>query len=61
VLVLKPGQSAAADDLVRHCRGLIAGFKCPKRIEFVEQLPRLPSGKISKVALREQFAKPAAG
>lgn len=60
VLVLKPGQSTTTDDLVRHCRALIAGFKCPKRIVFVEQLPRLPSGKISKVALREQFAKPPA-
>ncbi len=61
VIVLKPDPTVAADDLVRHCRGLIAGYKCPKRIEFVTQLPRLPSGKISKVALREQFAQPAAG
>ena len=58
VIVLKPGQASQADDLIKHCRGLIAGYKCPKRVEVVEQLPRLPSGKISKVALREQFVRP---
>ncbi len=56
VVVRKPGKSPPAEELVAHCRGLIAGYKCPKRIEFVEQLPRLPSGKISKIALRGQFA-----
>ena len=61
VIVTKPGQSVAADDIVKHCRGLIAGYKCPKRVEFVDQLPRLPSGKVSKVALRQQFAKPLDG
>ena len=61
VVVVKPGQSLAADDLIRHCRGSIAGYKCPKRVEFVPQLPRLPSGKISKVTLREQFVQPVPG
>jgi acyl-CoA synthetase (AMP-forming)/AMP-acid ligase II len=55
IVVLKSGQTTDAETLLRHCRGRIAGYKCPKRIEFVPQLPRLPSGKISKVALREQF------
>jgi acyl-CoA synthetase (AMP-forming)/AMP-acid ligase II len=59
VVVCKPGATATPDELIRHCRTQIAGYKCPKRIEFVPQLPRLPSGKISKVALREQFAKTA--
>jgi len=61
VVVTKPGQAVAPADLIKHCRGHIAGYKCPKRIEFVPQLPRLPSGKISKVTLREQFARPVAG
>ena len=58
VVVARTGQDMGVDDLIRHCRTLIAGYKCPKRIEFVTQLPRLPSGKVSKVALREQFARP---
>jgi len=61
VVVLQPGSVLSADELIRHCRSLIAGYKCPKRVEFVTQLPRLPSGKISKVALREQYARPLPG
>ena len=58
VVVTRPGQALTADALIGHCRTLIAGYKCPKRVEFVTQLPRLPSGKVSKVVLREQFARP---
>jgi acyl-CoA synthetase (AMP-forming)/AMP-acid ligase II len=58
VVVCKPGSSVSPEDLIRHCRAYIAGYKCPKRIEFVAQLPRLPSGKISKVSLRDQFSRP---
>jgi len=61
VAVTTSKQYSQADDLIKHCRGLIAGYKCPKRVEVVGQLPRLPSGKISKVALREQFVKPSGG
>jgi acyl-CoA synthetase (AMP-forming)/AMP-acid ligase II len=57
VIVVKPGQSVAPEEMIRHCRGQIAGYKCPKHIEYVAQLPRLPSGKISKIALRERFAR----
>jgi acyl-CoA synthetase (AMP-forming)/AMP-acid ligase II len=56
VVVLKSGLSISATDLVAHCRGQIAGYKCPKSIEFMLQLPRLPSGKSNKVALRRQFS-----
>ena len=57
VVVLKEGASTSAEILTRHCRTLIAGYKCPKSIEFVPDLPRLPSGKISKLALRERHRK----
>jgi acyl-CoA synthetase (AMP-forming)/AMP-acid ligase II len=56
VVVLKPAASATAGELIAHCRGLIAGYKCPKSIEFAPVLPRLPSGKSNKVALRRQFS-----
>ena len=55
IVVVKPGERATADLLMSHCRGLIAGYKCPKSVAFVDALPRLPSGKVSKVALRQQF------
>ena len=55
-VVTAPGASAGADELVAHCRPLIAGYKVPKQIIFVEQLPTTPSGKIRKNVLRESVA-----
>ena len=59
VVVLKPGASVGADEVIVHCKRLIAGYKCPKSVEFVSALPRLPTGKVSKVALRERFGAKA--
>jgi acyl-CoA synthetase (AMP-forming)/AMP-acid ligase II len=56
VVVVKAGVQVTAADLIAHCRALIAGYKCPKSVEFVEALPRLPSGKLNKVQLRETYA-----
>lgn len=44
-----------ADALVAHCRDHIARFKCPRSIDFVDALPRLPNGKIEKRRLREPY------
>ena len=55
VVVLNAGAEVTAEALIAHARTLIAPYKCPKSIAIVEDLPRLPSGKISKVALRGQF------
>jgi len=44
-----------ADDLIAHCHASIARFKCPRAVEFVETLPRLPNGKIEKRRLREPY------
>jgi acyl-CoA synthetase (AMP-forming)/AMP-acid ligase II len=54
VVVLKAGAKLSAEALIAHTRASIAGYKCPKSIEFVSELPRLPSGKVSKLALRER-------
>ncbi len=56
VVVPRPGQTVSADDIIRHCRERLAGFKTPKRVEVVEQLPKNASGKILKRELRQQFA-----
>ena len=55
IVVVKAGAAATAELLIAHCRALIAGYKCPKSVAFVDALPRLPSGKVSKVTLRQQF------
>jgi acyl-CoA synthetase (AMP-forming)/AMP-acid ligase II len=52
VVVVRAGSDLTAEALVAHCRTLIAGYKLPRVIEFAGELPRLPSGKVSKVALR---------
>ena len=54
------GSNVTADELVAHCKTLIASYKCPKQIDFIDELPRLPSGKVSKVMLRERHAASAA-
>ena len=43
------------DALVAHCRERLAGYKCPKRIEFRDELARTATGKLQKFKLREQF------
>ena len=47
-----PGSSITGDELIERCRGRIAGFKIPRQIFLVEELPMTPSGKIRKVELR---------
>ena len=43
------------DDLMTYCRSQLAGYKCPRSIEFVKELPRMPNGKLLKRRLREQY------
>jgi long-chain acyl-CoA synthetase len=50
----EPG-SELVDDLVAFCRDRLAHYKCPRRIEFVERLPRQDNGKIYKRLLRDRY------
>ena len=52
VVVLEEGSEATPDELRRHCAELLAGFKVPKRVELAAALPRTPSGKLMRRALR---------
>jgi fatty-acyl-CoA synthase len=56
VVVLRAGAGVSAEELVAFCRGRLAGFKTPKRIELADALPKNPSGKILKRELRERYA-----
>ena len=50
----RPGALVSADELIGHCRGLIAGYKCPKTLELrTEPLPLSAAGKVLKHVLRE--------
>ncbi|MEO4041502.1 acyl-CoA synthetase [Hoeflea sp. CAU 1731] len=49
---LKPGQTADAEELIGHCRSLLAHFKCPRYVVF-QEIPKTSTGKIQKFVLRE--------
>lgn len=53
VVVLRAGEQLSEEDLVQHCRQLIAGYKVPKLIHFDTMLPTNPTGKVLKRVLRE--------
>jgi acyl-CoA synthetase (AMP-forming)/AMP-acid ligase II len=42
-------------ELVAFCRERLAGFKCPRTVEFVDELPRQDNGKIYKRLLRDRY------
>ncbi|HVS66320.1 MAG TPA: long-chain fatty acid--CoA ligase [Thermoanaerobaculia bacterium] len=58
-IVVKKAPSLDADDLRAFCQDKLARFKQPAVYEFVDQIPRNPSGKILKRILRDQFPGPA--
>jgi fatty-acyl-CoA synthase len=57
LVVLKPEASTTEQELIDFCREHLAHFKCPRRIQFIDALPRTATGKIQKNLLRERFWK----
>ena len=47
-VALRPGTSASADELIAFCRDRLAAYKYPRRITFVEALPRTATGKVQR-------------
>ncbi|NMG55496.1 long-chain-fatty-acid--CoA ligase [Aromatoleum aromaticum] len=56
IVVPTESRKLSEDELVAHCRELIAAYKAPKQVIFTESLPMTPTGKVLKTALRKQFA-----
>ncbi len=54
-VVTRPGTAASPDDLIAFCRDRLASYKKPRRVQYVEQLPRNALGKVQKHLLREQL------
>ena len=52
IVVLEDGSDTTPDELRRHCAEALAAFKVPKRVELAAALPRTPSGKLMRRALR---------
>jgi acyl-CoA synthetase (AMP-forming)/AMP-acid ligase II len=55
VVVIRPGSQCQPDDIIGFARNRIAGYKLPKSVDFVAELPRNPSGKILKRELRKPY------
>jgi fatty-acyl-CoA synthase len=57
VVVLRPGTAVSTDTLLAYCRDRLAGYKAPKHVAIVDQLPKNASGKILKRELRDRYAR----
>ncbi|SUA41489.1 Long-chain-fatty-acid--CoA ligase [Nocardia africana] len=56
VVVLRDNATATAEDIIAGCREHLGKFQVPRRVEFVDTLPKNVTGKILKRDLREQFS-----
>ncbi len=53
MVTARPGADVTLERLQAHCRAVLGGFKTPKRLVLMDELPRNPSGKVLKRVLRE--------
>ncbi len=53
-----PGTNPDPDELMKFCRGKLAGFKIPRSVVFVEELPLSPVGKVLRAKIREYYGQP---
>jgi acyl-coenzyme A synthetase/AMP-(fatty) acid ligase len=51
-VLLRPGSGLQEREVKRHCLEKLAPYKVPKFVEFVNSLPRTPSGKVQRAALQ---------
>jgi long-chain acyl-CoA synthetase len=52
VLAMKPGHSATAEEVIAYCKEKLAAYKYPRIVQFMDALPKGPTGKILKRELR---------
>jgi len=55
VVQLKPDVRAAAEDIIDFCGQRLADYKRPRSVDFVDEVPRNPSGKLLKRELRRRY------
>ena len=59
VIVLSARATLQDDDIVAHCREYLGGYKVPRIVRFVDELPRNPAGKVMKRTIRDDLSKTA--
>ncbi|MEI2706898.1 MAG: AMP-dependent synthetase, partial [Ilumatobacteraceae bacterium] len=55
LVVKAPGSPLTEADVIAYTKSRLAGYKCPKRVEFRDELARTATGKLQKFKLREQY------
>jgi acyl-CoA synthetase (AMP-forming)/AMP-acid ligase II len=55
MVVLRPGQQATRQEIIGFTRERLAHYKCPRTVDIIDALPRNPSGKVLKRALRAPY------
>ena len=55
VIQLKPGQTCDEQALIEQCKEQLGSVKTPKSVDFIEDLPRSPAGKVLKTDLRKVY------
>ncbi|RJP17043.1 MAG: long-chain fatty acid--CoA ligase [Candidatus Abyssobacteria bacterium SURF_5] len=57
VIVLKEREKASAEEIISYCREHLAGYKVPRSVDFVDDLPKTDTGKILKKIIKEPYWK----
>jgi long-chain acyl-CoA synthetase len=60
LFVVRKNPALTADEVLRHCREHLTGYKCPRDVEFRDDLPKSNVGKILRRELRDEARKAAA-
>ncbi|MBK5351548.1 AMP-binding protein [Pseudomonas sp. TH41] len=57
VVVLKPGASLDQEQIIEYCAQHLAGFKKPRSVDFIDELPKNPNGKVVRRLVRDEYWK----
>ena len=60
LFVVKKDEALTAEDVLKHCREHLTGYKCPRDVEFRKELPKTNVGKILRRELRDEMKRKAA-
>jgi len=58
IVVLKKGETATSEEIMEYCRERLAGFKRPRSVVFINELPKSSTGKVLRKTLRDQHGQP---
>lgn len=56
-IALKYGEKVSEDEIIKLTRSSLAHYKCPKSVQFLKEIPKTASGKISRSAVRRRYVE----